>query len=162
MLNLVNGGLEALWCNLLWANSRLVISKILLHALKLFGFLVIGFSALALRLLAKPCCWHLAASARAHNCSYLAYCFKGCFRLGAMSQEAKNRWERVGARWQERFLLGPADAWIFRNPHGALDRSSAGLSGNFASYGVNTISGLQAMNFNHFGCGSCRPFLQDV
>ena len=84
---------------------------------------------------------------RAHNCS---------------SQEAKNRWERVGARWQERFLLGPADPRIFRNPHGALDRSSAGLSGNFASYGVNTISGLQAVNFNHFGCASCRPFLQDV
>ena len=38
------------------ANSRLGSLKILLHALKLFGFLVVGFSALALQLLAKPCC----------------------------------------------------------------------------------------------------------
>ena len=67
--NLANGRLEALWYNLLWANSRLGSLKILLHALKLFGFLVVGFSALALQLLAKPCCWELDASARALNCS---------------------------------------------------------------------------------------------
>ena len=41
--------------------------------------------------------------------AFLAHRFKGCFGLGAMSHEAKNKWERLGARWQERFLLDPAD-----------------------------------------------------
>jgi len=39
----------------------------------------------------------------------LAHCFKGCFGLGAMSQEARKKWERLGPGWQERFLLDPAD-----------------------------------------------------
>ena len=87
--------------------------------------------------------------------AFLAHCFKCCFGLGAMSQEAKNKWERLGARWQERFLLDPADpskgSWLDLQESpccvGCIACSSAGLSGNFASYGVNTIGGLQAVNF---------------
>ena len=60
--------------------------------------------------------------------AFLVHCFKGCFGLGAMSQEAKNKWERLGARWQERFLLDPADpskGWTCRNPPAALDAKLA-------------------------------------
>ena len=89
----------------------------------------------------------------------LAQCFKGCFGLGAMSQEAKNKWERVGARWQERFLLDPPDpskgSWLDLKESpwriGCKACSSAGLSGNLASYGVNTVGGLQAVNFKKHG-----------
>lgn len=85
--------------------------------------------------------------------AFLAHCFKGCFGLGTMSQEAKKKRERLGARCQERFLLDPADPWTCRNPWsiGCKACRSAGLSGKFASYGVSTIGGLQAVNFKKYG-----------